>query len=80
MICFAATPKLYPHSFLKRILYLEKRFGRDRAFRNAPRTLDIDIIFFDDFEIATKKLIVPHRDWENRDSVLIPLINLGKFR
>ena len=72
--------KLYPNQFLKRILYLEKRFGRERTFRNAPRTLDIDIIFFDDFKIKSKKLIVPHRDWQNRESVLIPLINLGKLR
>ena len=72
--------KLYPDEFLKRILYLEKRFGRERTFRNAPRTLDIDIIFFDDFKIDRKKLVVPHRDWRNRDSVLIPLINLGKLR
>ena len=72
--------KLYPNSFLKRVLYLEKRFGRERTFQNAPRTLDIDIIFFDNFKIKSRNLIVPHRDWQNRDSVLIPLITLGEFR
>lgn len=72
--------RLYPNEFLKKILFIEKRFGRKRAFRNSPRTLDIDIIFFDNFKINTKKLVVPHKDWKNRESVLIPLINLGKIR
>lgn len=68
--------KLYPLKFLNKILYLEKRFGRQRTFKNAPRTLDIDIIFFDNFTIKTPSLNIPHRDWQNRDSVVIPLINL----
>ncbi len=68
--------KLYPLKFLNKILYLEKRFGRKRTFKNAPRTLDIDIIFFDNFIIKTPSLNIPHRDWQNRDSVVIPLINL----
>jgi len=72
--------KLYPDDFLKRVLYLEKRFGRERTFPNAPRTLDIDIIFFDKFKIKSKKLVIPHRDWHNRESVLIPLINLGRLK
>jgi 2-amino-4-hydroxy-6-hydroxymethyldihydropteridine diphosphokinase len=69
---------LFPNQFLNRILYLEKQFGRKRTFKNAPRTLDIDIIFFDNFKLKTEKLIVPHKDWQNRSSVLIPLINLGR--
>lgn len=71
--------RLSPKSFLRRILYFEKRFGRVRTFRNAPRTLDIDIVFFDNFKIKTRDLIVPHRDWQNRESVIIPLLNLGKL-
>jgi 2-amino-4-hydroxy-6-hydroxymethyldihydropteridine diphosphokinase len=70
---------IYPKTFLRRILYLEKRFGRVRTFRNAPRTLDIDIIFFDNFRIKSRDLTVPHRDWKNRESVIIPMLNLGKF-
>jgi len=72
--------KLYPNQFLNKILFIEKRFGRKRVFKNSPRTLDIDIIFFDNFKINTQKLVVPHKDWQNRESVLIPLINLGKIR
>ena len=52
---------------------LENRFGRIRTFQDAPRTLDIDIIFFKQKKINTKKLTIPHKDWHNRDSVTIPL-------
>ncbi len=68
---------LGPNEFLKHMQRLEYRFGRKRSFQDAPRTLDIDIIFFDDKYINTKKLIVPHKDWANRESVIIPL-NLMK--
>ena len=52
---------------------LEKRCGRKRSFQDTPKTLNIDIIFFDNTKINTKKLIIPHIDWANRESVIIPL-------
>lgn len=61
------------NSFLNYLLRLEKQFARKRSFANAPRTLDLDIIFFDNRVIKTKNLIVPHTDWSNRQSVVIPL-------
>jgi 2-amino-4-hydroxy-6-hydroxymethyldihydropteridine diphosphokinase len=65
--------KLSPKELLKQINRYEKRFGRVRTFQDAPRTLDIDIIFYDDKKINTKDLIIPHKDWYKRDSVTIPL-------
>ena len=59
--------------FFKIMQKLEIRYGRKRSFQDAPRTLDIDIIFFDNKKINTKKLIIPHKDWANRESVIIPL-------
>lgn len=64
---------LSPDEFLKNMHRLENRFGRKRSFQDAPRTLDIDIIFFDNKKINTEKLIIPHKDWANRESVIIPL-------
>lgn len=64
---------LAPNEFLKIMQRLEIRYGRKRSFQDAPRTLDIDIIFFDNKKINTKKLIIPHKDWANRESVIIPL-------
>ena len=57
---------------LRYILYVEKRFGRKRSFANAPRTLDIDMIFYDQRIINTRRLRVPHPHWQERDSVVIP--------
>ncbi|PHS56446.1 MAG: 2-amino-4-hydroxy-6-hydroxymethyldihydropteridine diphosphokinase [Sulfurimonas sp.] len=62
--------------FLDYLLRVEKKFGRTRSFKNAPRTLDLDIIFFNNRVINTKKLQVPHKHWFKRDSVIIPLMDI----
>lgn len=64
---------LAPNEFLKNMQRLEIRYGRKRSFQDAPRTLDIDIIFFANKKVNTKKLIIPHKSWQNRESVTIPL-------
>ena len=76
IICLSTN--LGVNEFFKITQRLEKRFGRKRSFQDAPRTLDIDIIFFDNKKINTKKLIIPHKDWTNRESVIIPLKHLLK--
>ena len=62
--------------FLEYLMRLEKKFGRKRSFSNAPRTLDLDIIFFDNLVMDTDKLTLPHPAWMERESVLIPLSGL----
>ena len=64
---------LCPNAFLKAMQRYEIKFGRKRSFQDAPRTLDIDIIFFDDKKINTENLIIPHKNWASRESVIIPL-------
>jgi len=61
------------NDFFKSMQRLEIRYGRKRSFKDAPRTLDIDIIFFANKKVNTKKLIIPHKSWHNRESVTIPL-------
>ena len=61
------------NDFFKSMQRLENRYGRKRSFQDAPRTLDIDIIFFANKKVNTKKLTIPHIDWHNRESVTIPL-------
>lgn len=58
------------------VFYIERIFGRkrQREFKNAPRILDIDIVFFNDTFIRSKKLNIPHIHWQERESVLIPLL------
>ena len=58
---------------LKTMLYYEKRFKRVRSFKNAPRTLDIDIIKYNNLHINTAKLTVPHKYYKDRISVVLPL-------
>ncbi len=67
---------LDPHALLRYLLYVEKRFGRKRSFPNAPRTLDLDLIFYDHCRIESPRLRLPHPHWCERDSVVIPLILL----
>ena len=74
----AIKTNLAPNEFLKIMQRLEIRYGRKRSFQDAPRTLDIDIIFFDNKKINTKNLIIPHKDWANRESVIIPLNYMKK--
>ncbi len=68
---------LSPIPLLRQMQRYENRFGRKRSFKDAPRTLDIDIIFIkrnnSKFKIQNSKLIVPHLYWKNRKSVTIPL-------
>ncbi len=68
---------LDPFALLRYLLWTEKRFGRKRLFANAPRTLDLDIIFYDQTRLRTRRLRLPHPGWQSRPSVTIPLMLLG---
>jgi 2-amino-4-hydroxy-6-hydroxymethyldihydropteridine diphosphokinase len=59
------------------ILNIEKEMGRVRTKKNAPRIIDIDILFFNKEIIAEKILTVPHPEIQNRRFVLIPLNELS---
>lgn len=62
---------------LKRLLHVEAIFGRVRSIKNGPRTLDLDIIFFDNKNIKQKDLMIPHPKWAERLSVRVPLAMLN---
>ncbi|MRI59154.1 MAG: 2-amino-4-hydroxy-6-hydroxymethyldihydropteridine diphosphokinase [Epsilonproteobacteria bacterium] len=69
----AVDTTLSPKELLRFVLYLERRYKRVRTFKNAPRSLDIDIIFYADRIINIKDLTIPHPFWHQRESVIIPL-------
>ncbi len=71
---------LDPHGLLRYLLWVERRFGRKRSFPNAPRTLDLDIIFFDNLRLESRRLTLPHPHFAERDSVLIPLGCMARKR
>jgi 2-amino-4-hydroxy-6-hydroxymethyldihydropteridine diphosphokinase len=60
-------------SFLQRV---EARLGRDRAVRFGPRTLDLDILFFDDLVLDTPGLIIPHPRLHQRKFALVPCLEI----
>ena len=76
---FVISTDFSPWALLKFLLYTEKKFKRKRSFKNAPRTLDLDIIIYDNLKINKKNLIIPHPFFKKRDSVLIPLLLKDKF-
>lgn len=67
------STSMQPGVLLRFLLRLEKRFGRRRTFANAPRTLDLDILFFDNRVVEKPGLVIPHPHWHDRQSVVIPL-------
>jgi len=69
--------KLSPDALIKTILSIEKDMGRIRTIKNAPRIIDIDILFFNKDIIQEKDLIIPHPEIQNRRFVLVPLNELS---
>jgi 2-amino-4-hydroxy-6-hydroxymethyldihydropteridine diphosphokinase len=65
--------QLSPLALLHALQALELESGRERPFKNAPRTLDLDIIFYGDVSLETAELTLPHPRWHERAFVLQPL-------
>ena len=55
---------------------VEHHFGRERPFRNAPRTLDIDIVLYGDSRMDEPDLVIPHPRAFERAFVLVPLVEI----
>lgn len=69
---------LEPRALLRLLWRIERHFGRRRSFANAPRTLDLDMIFFEDRVVKYPELTVPHPQWRVRLSVRIPLRSMNR--
>lgn len=69
--------ELEPEPLLAQLQALEQRFGRQRAQRNAPRTLDLDLLLFGDRRIALPTLSLPHPRMYQRAFVLAPLAEIA---
>jgi 2-amino-4-hydroxy-6-hydroxymethyldihydropteridine diphosphokinase len=75
----ALEAELEPRQLLSELLAIELEFGRDRSagLQNGPRTLDLDILLFDDVQIDELSLEVPHPRLTERAFVLIPLCEIA---
>jgi 2-amino-4-hydroxy-6-hydroxymethyldihydropteridine diphosphokinase len=69
--------ELPPEALLQALLNIEHHFGRERPFKNAPRTLDLDLLLYDDVVHHSSTLELPHPRMHERAFVLVPLIELA---
>lgn len=69
--------KLSAPQTMQTILNIEKKMGRIRTVKNAPRVIDIDILFFNKEIIEQEHLSIPHPQIQNRRFVLVPLNQLS---
>lgn len=75
----AFRTNLPPDTLMHWLLEIERQFGRDRTqdvVRNSPRTLDLDLLLYDQIEMNTPHLILPHPRLQERAFVLRPLLDL----
>jgi 2-amino-4-hydroxy-6-hydroxymethyldihydropteridine diphosphokinase len=73
----ALHTSLAPHDLLRALQAIEQQHGRQRPYRNAPRTLDLDLLLFDAQVIDSPDLVVPHPRMHGRAFVLLPLADLA---
>jgi dihydroneopterin aldolase/2-amino-4-hydroxy-6-hydroxymethyldihydropteridine diphosphokinase len=71
--CLELETLLTPSQLLKLLHKIEDKAGRVRKAHWGPRTLDLDIIFYDDAVVSDNTLRIPHAEMHKRDFVLIPL-------
>lgn len=71
---------LKPYQLLAYLHELEQKADRVREKHWGPRTLDLDIIFYEDLILDEKDLQIPHKDMANRDFVLIPLAQIAPYK
>jgi len=80
--CIEIETALDPHALLFTLHKIEKKFGRDRSkeTRWGPRTLDLDLIAYDDVKLDKPELTLPHPRLFERAFVLVPLAEIAPDR
>ncbi|MGE4241112.1 2-amino-4-hydroxy-6-hydroxymethyldihydropteridine diphosphokinase [Ramlibacter sp.] len=68
---------LTPFELLRHLQQIESAAGRERPYRNAPRTLDLDLLLYGEEHIASDALAVPHPRMFQRAFVLVPLAEIA---
>ncbi len=68
-----ARTELVPLELLRVVNAVESRLGRVRTVKNGPRTMDIDILLYDELTLNTPELVIPHPRMREREFVMRPL-------
>ena len=75
--CLKAETNLSPRQLLSVLKDIEKKLKKKKKFiRWGPRTIDLDILLYDNLRLKTKDLVIPHPEMHKRAFVLIPLMEL----
>ena len=75
--CLICKTNLNPLATLKELKNIEKKMGRKKTNGvYEDRIIDLDIIFYDKLIYKSEKLTIPHKEYKNRDFILIPLAEL----
>ncbi|MCG8317882.1 MAG: 2-amino-4-hydroxy-6-hydroxymethyldihydropteridine diphosphokinase [Cytophagales bacterium] len=69
--------ELSPEQILEKIFMIEKSMGRVRQGKWSERIIDIDLLYYYDRIIDTHQLQVPHRELQNRNFTLVPLVEIA---
>lgn len=77
-LCIEIETDLSPFELLEECQKVEKILKRERYFRWGPRTIDVDILIYDDIFINDKDLTIPHPRIHERAFVLVPLKDLNE--
>jgi 2-amino-4-hydroxy-6-hydroxymethyldihydropteridine diphosphokinase len=75
--CVLLQVKTSPQLLLETLLGIEAQFGRVRRERWGPRSLDLDLLLYDDLILDTPNLVLPHPRMRERAFVLIPLAEIA---
>ncbi len=76
----ALETMLSPEALLAEMQRIEQEAGRERPYRNAPRTLDLDLLHHGDARLDTPALTLPHPRLAERAFVLLPLAEIAPLR
>lgn len=76
----AVATRLSAPELLLRLQQIESQAGRERPYRNAPRTLDLDILLYGEARISSAVLHIPHPRMGERAFVLVPLAEIAPDR
>ena len=75
--CAVLQVKMPPQTLLETLLSVEAQFGRVRQERWGPRSLDLDLLLYDDLILETPTLTLPHPRMRERAFVLVPLAEIA---
>jgi 2-amino-4-hydroxy-6-hydroxymethyldihydropteridine diphosphokinase len=75
-ICLSITCGFNPEELLAACLSIETKLGRIRTIKDGPRTIDIDVLFYEGGAVELPDLTLPHPRWQVRGFVVFPLRHL----